>query len=255
MVADSIIVMAMSAEQMPKAEELAVSLATIAQPFEELESGLALCVTAERLEMRQFGADAPGPVYVDFVEGAMGHRRRFGGGRGQLVAKAVGVKKGRIPTVVDATAGLGRDSFVLAQLGCEVRMVERSPAVAALLADGMARGLDDEEVAPIIERMTLNVGDATQWLSGLADELKPDVVYVDPMHPERSKAAVVKKEMRMFRELVGADEDDSDLLNAALGAARKRVVVKRPRKAVAISGPNPSLVMEGKSTRYDIYFV
>jgi len=219
------------------------------------DEGLVLRLTGDRLELQQLGPDAPGPVYVDFIGGAVGHRRRFGGGRGQLVAKAVGIKKDKIPSVIDATAGLGRDSFILAQLGCQVRMIERSPVVAALLADGMQRALADDEVVEIIERMQLQVGDARQLLLQLTDVQRPDVVYVDPMHPERTKAAAVKKEMRLFRELVGSDSDDAELLQAALQAAKKRVVVKRPRKAVAIDGPKPSLVFEGKSTRFDVYLI
>ncbi|WP_445775347.1 class I SAM-dependent methyltransferase, partial [Shewanella sp.] len=64
-------------------------------------------------------------INVDFVSGAVAHRRKFGGGRGQSIAKAVGLKQGVTPTVVDGTAGLGRDAFVLASLGCKVIMVER----------------------------------------------------------------------------------------------------------------------------------
>ena len=220
-----------------------------------VEAGLMLRLAAERLELVQLGPDAPGPVYVDFVEGAMGHRRRFGGGRGQLVAKAVGVKKDKIPTVIDATAGLGRDAFVLAKLGCQVQMIERSPVVAELLAEGLRRAEQDDEVREIMTRMSLAVADASQYLSALDEAERPDVVYVDPMHPERSKAAAVKKEMQLFRALVGADEDDAALLQAALGAARKRVVVKRPRKSETIPGPKPSLVYEGKSTRFDVYMI
>lgn len=219
------------------------------------EYSFALRVTDHHLELLELGSAAPGPVYVDFVEGTVGHRRRFGGGRGQLVAKAVGIKKGFIPTVIDATAGLGRDAFVLARLGCQVRMIERSAVVAELLRDGMRRALQDADVAEIIERMSLEVADAKEYLAGLDEVNRPDVVYVDPMHPERTKAALVKKEMRLFRALVGGDEDDSALLQAALIAARKRVVVKRPRKAAAIEGPQPSLVYEGKSTRFDVYLV
>jgi hypothetical protein len=55
----------------------------------------------------------------------MAHRRKFGGGRGEAVAKAVGIKGDYLPDVVDATAGLGRDAFVLASVGCRVRMLER----------------------------------------------------------------------------------------------------------------------------------
>ncbi len=219
------------------------------------DAGLLLRLRDDRLELKQLGVDAPGPVFVDFLEGAMGHRRRFWGGRGQLVAKAVGIKKDKIPSIVDATAGLGRDSFILAMLGCQVRMIERSPVVAALLADGMQRALLDEEVVDVMQRMSLQTGDARQCLLQLTEEQRPDVVYVDPMHPERTKAAAVKKEMRLFRDLVGIDADDSELLQAALKVAKKRVVVKRPRKAVAIDGPEPSLVYEGKSTRFDVYLI
>lgn len=255
MAAEKMAVMVGDAALLLQGEALAaeLSLPLVTEPPAACE--LLLQLTPERLQMQQLGADAPGPVYVDFVEGAMGHRRKYGGGRGQLVAKAVGLKKGFTPAVVDATAGLGRDSFVLAQLGCRVRMVERSPVVAALLRDGMMRAQSDAEVAEIIGRMSLTVADAKEWLLTLSEEQRPDVVYVDPMHPERTKAAEVKKEMRLFRDLVGFDEDDAELLQAALRVARKRVVVKRPRKAEAIAGPRPGLVMEGKSTRFDIYLI
>ncbi len=250
----SVAVAAASPECRSQAEALSerLSLPLLDDPA---QSELVLWQGAERLELRQSGPQVPGPVFVDFVEGALGHRRRFGGGRGQLVAKAVGIKPGRIPTVVDATAGLGRDAFVLAQLGCEVRMVERSPVIAALLADGMQRGMQVPEVAEVLARMALQQADASRYLRELPAEQQPDVVYVDPMHPERTKAAQVKKEMVLFRRLVGGDEDDAELLAAALAAARRRVVVKRPRKAAAIAGPKPSLVMDGKSTRYDIYLI
>ena len=248
-------VMAGDVALLPQGQALALELALplVTEPPASCE--LLLQLTPERLQLQQLGPDAPGPVYVDFVEGVMGHRRKFGGGRGQLVAKAVGIKKGFVPDVIDATAGLGRDSFVLAQLGCQVRMVERSPVVAALLRDGMARGQLDDEVAAIIERMSLVVADAKEWLLALSEAQRPDVIYVDPMHPERTKAAEVKKEMKIFRELVGGDEDDAELLQAALRVARKRVVVKRPRKAEAIAGPKPNLVYEGKSTRFDVYLI
>ncbi len=249
----AVYVMAMSNDEIPLARQLAESLSLTMLVYDPCWRGLALCVSATRLELRQFGPQAPGAVCVDFVEGAMGHRRRFGGGRGQLVARAVGMKKGRVPSLVDATAGLGRDAFVLAQLGCQVAMIERSPVVAALLKNGMERAARVKDVVPVIERMSLHVADATQWLNTLTEEQRPDVVYVDPMHPDRSKAAMVKKEMRLFRQLVGGDEDDNELLKAALLAARRRVVVKRPRKAQAIAGPEPDLAMSGKSTRYDVY--
>ncbi|MDR0578614.1 MAG: class I SAM-dependent methyltransferase [Candidatus Accumulibacter sp.] len=195
---------------------------------------------------------APGPVRVDFARGAAAHRRRFGGGAGQAIAKAIGVQPGVRPSVLDATAGLGRDAFALAGLGCELTLIERHPLIAALLEDGLRRARDDAETAPIAARMSLREGDAIALMRGWSGEA-PQVVYLDPMFPHRGKSALVKKEMRAFRPLVGDDGDAPALLEAALALASHRVVVKRPRKAPALGGLAPGYALEGKSSRFDVY--
>ncbi|WP_417529782.1 class I SAM-dependent methyltransferase [Marinobacter lipolyticus] len=212
------------------------------------EQGLCLQVT---------GKGAPGPVRAEFVSGKAGYRREHGGGTGQLVAKAIGLQKTRVPLhVVDATAGLGQDAFVLAGLGCRVTLFERNPVIHALLADGLARAALNTDCAPIIARMTLRAGSSRAWLESLGEsegEAAADIVYLDPMFPHRDKSALVKKEMQVFRTVVGDDDDAGELLAAALRAATYRVVVKRPRKAPPIDGPEPATRIEGKSSRYDIY--
>ena len=214
---------------------------------------LLICESGTR-RLQQTGRKAPGPVLADFVSGAVAHRRKFGGGKGQMIAKAVGIKGGIRPRVADVTAGLGRDSFVLATLGCEVQMVERSPIIHALLESGLQQAQEDPEVADIAARMSLVNGDSISWLSCRPDEAQPpQVVYVDPMFPHTDKSALVKKEMRVFRDVVGDDRDSAALLQAALNLAEYRVVVKRPRKAPAIEGQTPSYQLSGKSSRYDIY--
>lgn len=192
-------------------------------------------------------------VVVDFCAGATAHRRKFGGGKGQDIAKAVGVSAAYIPTVVDATAGLGRDSFVLATLGCDVTAIERQPVVAALLQDGLGRARLDHEVAEIVGRIRLVHTSAHQWLAAQAKN-SVDVVYLDPMfdHDPKQKAAV-KKDMQAFREVVGQDTDSDDLLVPALNVARCRVVVKRARKAQPLAGRAPSYSITGKSNRFDVY--
>lgn len=225
------------------------------------EQGVSLCHT---------GRKVPGPVRVDFLAGALDHRRRFGGGKGQMIAKAVGVKAGVYPAVLDVTAGLGRDGFVLACLGCPVHWLERSPLVYRLLEDGLARARRqaaeeaDPELEAILARLSLSEGDGREYLArleGLDEEpqrlgekpQRPDVVYLDPMFPERNKSADVKKEMRAFHCLVGRDEDAGELLAQALSVTRYRVVVKRPRKAPDLAGIAPSHRIEGKSSRFDVY--
>ncbi|MBF7730618.1 class I SAM-dependent methyltransferase [Pseudomonas sp. N040] len=216
------------------------------------EADFALQVGAAGLQLVELVEHGPGPVRVDFVEGAAAHRRLHGGGSGQMIAKAVGVQPGVRPRVLDATAGLGRDAFVLATLGCPVALIERQPLVAALLEDGLRRAAADAEVAPIVARMQLHGADAIELMQAWAGE-PPQVIYLDPMFPHRDKSAQVKKEMRLFRPLVGADVDAPALLAAALALATHRVVVKRPRKAPAVEGVKPAYALEGKSSRYDIY--
>lgn len=215
-------------------------------------AAFSLQVGDQGLQLQELGPGAAGAVRVDFVEGALAHRRLQGGGSGQMIAKAVGIQPGVRPLILDATAGLGRDAFVFAQLGCMVTMIERQPVIAALLDDGMLRGRNDDEVAPIIARMHLLCGNAIALMQSWSQDA-PQVVYLDPMFPHRDKSSLVKKEMRLFRPLVGDDDDAPQLLQAALALASHRVVVKRPRKAPCIAGATPSYALEGKSSRFDIY--
>jgi 16S rRNA (guanine1516-N2)-methyltransferase len=197
-----------------------------------------------------------GPIRCDFEGTVATHRRKYGGGNGQDIAKAVGISGKCKPHVLDLTAGLGRDAFVLATLGCQVTMVERNPVAQELLKDGLARALsnaDNRELATILARMKLVALEAKCYLNGNANIPQPDVIYLDPMYPENRKSAKVKKEMQAFKTLIGDDYDADHLLDLALSAARFRVVVKRPRKAPQLGNATPHFSLSGKSTRYDIY--
>ena len=187
----------------------------------------------------------------DFVGGAVQHRLRFGGGRGQDLPKAAGFKPGFNPHIIDATAGLGRDAFLLASLGATVTMIERSVDMHALLHDGMARALDAGGVtAEIISRIMLIHGDAIQLLPSLS----PEIVLVDPMHPPRNKSALVKAEMRQIRTIVGIDNDQIRLMQTALAHALRRVVLKWPAKAAPMADIAPaSHQIIGKTVRYDVF--
>ena len=213
---------------------------------------LLLHLTQARLELRDRSAKV-GPVYADFIGGALSYRRRYGGGRKQALAKAIGLKHGATPTVIDATAGLGRDAFILATLGCHVQMLERSPVIAALLNDGLQRARADSKIGTLMtEQLHLIHGEAQVWLPQLPC---PDVIYLDPMYPHRKKSALVKKEMRLFRLMVGDDLDASALLKVALTCAKQRVVVKRPKISPTLNEMSPTFNIESKNTRYDVYLM
>ena len=197
---------------------------------------------------------APGPISVDFLQGVNDHRRRFGGGAKQLIARAVGCAKGHRPAVLDATAGLGRDAFVLASLGCTLSLLERHNVIHALLDDGLQRARQQcsSDDAAVFARMQVQHGDAVEYLRA-SQELDWPVIYLDPMYPEREKSAAVKKEMRYFHTLNIDAGGGEELLCAALDSALNRVVVKRPLKAEYLAGEQPSYSLKSKATRYDIY--
>jgi 16S rRNA (guanine1516-N2)-methyltransferase len=219
----------------------------------DVGSGLVLLQHPEHLVLRQLDEPKVGEVLVDFTSDALTFRRLQGRGKKEAIAKAVGFKGQTSLRVLDATAGLGRDAFVLANLGCTVDMIERSPVVAALLADGLKRAAQDAELSTWLpERMQLLHGIAVELLATWQGA-QPDVVYLDPMFPHRKKTALVKKEMRLFQQLLGPDEDADRLLEPAIKLALKRVVVKRPAGAPYLAEQKPDIEYTGKANRFDVY--
>ncbi|QBJ61937.1 class I SAM-dependent methyltransferase [Pseudoalteromonas sp. DL-6] len=218
----------------------------------EQSSGFSLHYDDKGLSLYKTDEPKLGAINVDFVTGAVAHRRKFGGGKGQSIAKAVGLNKGATPVVLDATAGLGRDGFVLASLGCKVILHERHPVVAALLYDGLQRAYNDSEIGPWMQQNMSLIFGSSHTLLAQCDSM-PDVVYLDPMFPHREKSALVKKEMRVFQELVGGDTDADDLLDFAYPLASKRVVVKRPDYAPFLNDKTPSMQIKTKKNRFDVY--
>ncbi len=231
------------------------ALSTVAERWglvSDKQAVMALIMTTKRLELRKRDEPKLSSIYVDFVHGALAYRRRLGSVRTEAIARAVGIKPGYRPDIIDATAGLGRDAFVLAALGCNVRMLERNPVVAALLHDGLMRGYQDPETGSWLrEKMTLLHTCSLSTLVGLHP--RPQVVYLDPMYPQRKKSALVKKEMRLLQSLVGTDIDADGLLGPACALATKRVVVKRPNYGQPLAGVPAQATVNMQNHRFDLY--
>ena len=186
-----------------------------------------------------------------FIEGPILHRLKYGKGRGQNLAKAVGMKFNKNRNIIDATAGLGYDSFILASLGAKVTLIERSQKIHELLQNGINEGISfGGEIEKIINRMELLFGDSKDILP----KLTPEVIMIDTMYKERKKTALVKNNMRLVREIVGPDTDYIELLEVALNCAKNRVVLKQPRYAEPIKEIRKcSHQILGKIIRYDIF--
>ena len=186
-----------------------------------------------------------------FIEGPILHRLKYGKGRGQNLAKAVGMKFNKNRNIIDATAGLGYDSFILASLGAKVTLIERSQKMHTLLQNGIDEGISfGGEIEKIVKKMELLFGDSKDILP----KLTPEVIMIDTMYKDRKKTALVKNNMRLVREIVGPDSDYIELLKVALNCATNRVVLKQPRHAEPIKDIRKcSHQILGKTIRYDIF--
>ncbi len=238
------------------AEAAAELAARLGLPLAEAgqQPSLLLRLAQDGLEL--FKPDAPHlrrPLRVDFTAGVLDFRRRQPGR--DLLLRAVGCKGGFRPAVLDGTGGLGQDSFLLAAAGCQVRIVEREPVLAALLTDGLERARQHPETAEIAARIRLTVGDAIAVLQDMrAEGQRVEVTYLDPMFPERGKSALVKKEAQFLQLLAAPDsqEGEEKLLAAAL-AVSQRTAVKRPVRAPFLAGRRPSHSLTGTTVRFDVH--
>lgn len=168
----------------------------------------------------------------------------------ELLVRAARTRGVATPIAVDATAGLGEDSLLLAAAGFTVTMFEKDPVIAALLRDALDRAANDSQLADVVARMTLVEGDSVAGLRELS--FSPDVVFLDPMFPERTKSAAVKKKFQLLHHLERPCEDEEGLLAAALSVRPRKVVIKRPPKGPWLAGAKPSHSLTGKAVRYDV---
>lgn len=207
----------------------------------------------------------------------------------ELLVKATKVKGREKLRVIDATAGMGEDSLLLAASGCEVTLYEQDPVIAALLQDTMRRALEEAALHEIVMRMQLVEGDSIDHLRKLGEAAtgsnvqcgmegedahhgssthetldatangsdialkRPDVIYLDPMFPERQKSGLVKKKFQLIHYLEAPAENEEALMQAAIAARPFKIVVKRPAKGPYLAGLKPSYSLDGKAIRYDCY--
>lgn len=203
----------------------------------------------------------------------------------ELLVKATKVKGRENLRVIDATAGMGEDSLLLAAAGCKVTLFEQDPVIAALLQDTIRRALEEAALHEIVMRMQLVEGDSIGHLRRLGEAAtgsdvqegdvghdcstltasaaatsdadtalkRPDVIYLDPMFPERQKSGLVKKKFQLIHYLEAPAENEEALMQAAIAARPFKIVVKRPAKGPYLASLKPSYSLDGKAIRYDCY--
>lgn len=225
--------------------------------YDRCSSRYILNYTDDRLQLEvhpgKHGGSRIRPLSVDFLKGAAAYRHDRNRTIKQPMARAVGIKPGFRPDILDATAGLGYDAFVFAGLGCRVLLNERSPVIGALLQDGLERAAAEGTVSGIVQNMTLAIEDAAVTLARLDRPIR--TVYLDPMYPHAAKSALNKIEMRIIRDIAGDNEDAPTILEQALLKASERVVVKRPKGAEYLGNMKPSHQNIMKNSRFDVYLV
>lgn len=255
MLANNIAIYPTTSDLIAPAELLAKQLNLPLVLENEHTHGYLLTLTPDYLGLYKANTKSP-PLFVDFLSKQMHYRCQKLSLKKEALARAMGLKKHSSPKIIDATGGLARDSFIIASLGFEIQLCERSPIIQALLADGIQRAENQPTTALQAKRLHVKPIDAISYLSQLKNQDRPDIIYLDPMFPERKKTALPKQDMLIFHEVVGDDSDANQLLKMALACAIRRVVVKRPRLAESLAGTcPPSYTLTGRSSRFDVYII
>lgn len=234
-----LVVRSLTACQDARAKQLAMDLSV---PLVDIgEANITLCVAAQGLALQFSGQK---PIAPDFQWERWKKRRQEGGK--QALIKACKPKPGM--RIIDATAGWGRDSALLASFGAQVLMLERSAVMHCLLQDALER---QDDSAKQHLTMTVLKADAIAYLSQCSKEKAPDLIYLDPMHPEREKSASVKQDLQLLQALIGEDQDVVQLLIQARRVARSKVVLKWPAKKPFLVEPH--YCIKGKTIQYGCY--
>lgn len=175
--------------------------------------------------------------------------------KNELIVKAVQIKGERpeFLNVLDATAGFGEDSLLLAGYGFRVILYERNEFVGLLLQNALERAKNDSD-NPVLQdaasKMTFIKGDSIAAMNEKKHDV--DVVVLDPMFPERNKSGLIKKKFQLIHEFISPCEEEEILMDAALNSGARKIVVKRPLKAPFLAGVKPNYSVKGKNIRYDV---
>lgn len=214
------------------------------------EDMIMLCLSSSGLSLQKGNMS----LHCDFQD--MLSRIKPGKLQSELLVKAAKIKSSNSSvstslTAIDATAGLGQDSFLLAAAGFSVHMYEQDPIIAALLRDALQQANHNPNLFPITQRMHLHEKNSILALQTITET--PDVIYLDPMFPARTKSAAVKKKFQLLHELEQPCENEKMLLQAAEALHPRKIVVKRMLKGPYLAQKKPSYSLKGKSIRYDCY--
>lgn len=220
--------------------------------FNKSNSDFALFFDDEKISLRSTKNRNWLPFYIDFSSQEITRRLKQLNFNQELI-KAIGIKNNYTPKILDTTAGLGRDSFMLASLGSKITLLERNEVIFTLLNNAIERAKKHQNLKKIINNMNLINIDSIDFLKNNKEDY--DIIYIDPMFPKSKKTRLVKKDMQIFREIAGDDLDSENLLKLSISKKVKRVVVKRMLKSEYIGNIKPNFEIKGTTTRFDIYSI
>ena len=233
-----------------KAESLAEHInidATELEP-EENHSNLILRYTEEGLSLEADGMS----LVADFSH--MKSRLRKNNLQSEQLIKVAKIKGADTSlTIIDATAGFGEDSLILAAAGYTVHLYEYNPVIAALLRDCLERAKKTPELCEIVERMILHEENSIDAMK--SGKVSADIVLLDPMFPARQKSGLIKKKFQLLQKLEQPCCDENELFDAAVGVNPKKIIIKRPLKGPFLAGHKPDYSNEGKAIRYDCIYI
>ncbi|CAL4324601.1 class I SAM-dependent methyltransferase [Buchnera aphidicola] len=211
----------------------------------------SLIIHEHRIELKNNANKNIKNIWIDFNHKKM---KSYQDDSKIKIIKAIGIKKKPFLNVIDATAGLGKDSFMMFSYGCTITMIENNPILSILIYDGLKRSYNDPIIGNIIKKKMKHINHSSINIQSLNLQ-KPDVIYLDPMFPRKKKKSLPKKHMNTIQNLVKKDSDTQLLFNACKNFAKNRIVVKRKKNFKIISKNKPNYMIYSKKYRFDVYLI
>ncbi|CAL4324691.1 class I SAM-dependent methyltransferase [Buchnera aphidicola] len=214
-------------------------------------TNFSLIIKNHRIELQNNLKNKEKNIWVDFNYKKF---QKYKKDKKIKIIQTLGIKKNYIPHVLDSTAGVGKDSFIFFSHGCKVTMVEKNPILSILLYDGLYRGFQNHKIGILMKKNIQLIYNTSNNLKKIKI-LKPDVIYLDPMFPQKKKKSLPKKNMQTIQKLIGNDTDSHILFQQCKQFAKNRIVVKRKMTSKYISNDLPDFNIKTKKHRFDIYLI
>ena len=205
-----------------------------------ITQNLSINFNKEGVELINNNYKKPVSIMIDFFDKRMNNKiKQRLSGKKDIFHKLFPKKNS---TLLDCTAGYGRDGYILRSMGFNVTMIENSPIISLLLNDALKKlKLSD---------FIMYHGNSYDYLSH--SEKYYDYIYIDFMFNKLKKNSLSSKNDETLKLISFQENDKNNIIRLAIKKSNSRVVVKEPKNSLS-NILKPEYTIKTKLLNFNIY--